>query len=155
VAGSLPLALRARGEDVRVAMPMHGAIERTTLRTTHLLQDVRVPWPGGDERIDVWQTEVRGVPVYLLENERFFRRPNVYGYDDDPDRFLFFCDALLAAAPHLGFRPDVVHAQDWHTAFLLTRLAGDAYRHVWSQAGRVYTIHNLALQGNFDGGFAH
>ena len=28
VAGSLPRALRANGDDVRVAMPMHGAIER-------------------------------------------------------------------------------------------------------------------------------
>ena len=87
-----------------------------------------------------------------------FDRANVYGFDDDKDRFLFFCDALLAAASHLGFRPDAIHAQDWHTAFLLTRLAamdaaGDD--HPWIDAGRVYTIHNLALQGNFDSGFAH
>ncbi len=153
VAGSLPRALRANGDDVRVAMPMHGAIERTTLNLTHLLAGVKVPWPGGDERVDVWQADVRGVPVYLLENARFFGRPNVYGFEDDKERFLFFCDALLAAAPHLGFRPDVIHAQDWHAALLLTRLAANA-AHVWAEAGRVYTIHNLALQGDFDRAFA-
>ncbi len=153
VAGSLPRALRANGDDVRVAMPMHGTIERTALNLTHLLAGVKVPWPGGDERVDVWQGDVRGVPVYLLENARYFGRPTVYGFDDDKERFLFFCDALLACAPHLGFRPDVVHAQDWHTALLLTRLAAhDA--HVWADAGRVYTIHNLALQGEFDRAFA-
>ena len=43
VAGSLPRALRARGEDVRVAMPMHGAIERTAYSLTHLLAGVKVP----------------------------------------------------------------------------------------------------------------
>ncbi len=153
VAGSLPRALRANGDDVRVAMPMHGAIERTALNPTHLLAGVNVPWPGGDERVDVWHADVRGVPVYLLEHARYFGRPDVYGFDDDKERFLFFCDALLACAPHLGFRPDVVHAQDWHTALLLTRLAGND-AHAWADAGRVYTIHNLALQGDFDRSFA-
>ena len=93
------------------------------------------------------------MPVYLIENERYFGRAKVYGFDDDVERFLFFCDALLAIAPHLGFRPDVVHAQDWHT-----RAAAHAPRvvpqHLWYGAGRVYTIHNLALQGDFDGVFA-
>ncbi len=154
VTGSLPRALRANGDDVRVAMPMHGAIERVALNLTHLLAGVKVPWPGGDERVDVWQADVRGVPVYLLENARYFVRPNVYGSDDDKERFLFFCDALLACAPHLGFRPDAVHAQDWHSALLLTRLASADDAHPWSGAGRVYTIHNLALQGDFDATFA-
>jgi starch synthase len=154
VVGSLPRALRAAGADVHVAMPMHGAIERATLPLNRLLQGVRVPWPvGGDERVDVWQADVGGVPVYLIENERYFGRATVYGFDDDRDRFLFFCDALLAAAPHLGFKPDVLHIHDWHAALLLTRLVAHP-DHAWARAGRVYTIHNLALQGNFDGGFA-
>ncbi len=76
VVGSLPRALRARGADVRVALPMHGAIERTSLHPRHLLHGVRVPWPGGDERVDVWETEVRDVPVYLIENKRLLRTPN-------------------------------------------------------------------------------
>ena len=158
VAGSLPRALRERGANVRVAMPMHSAIDRTLLTPRKVLDRVKVPWPGGDEHANVWMAEVRGVPVYLVENARFFDRVSVYGFDDDKDRFLFFCDALLAAAPHLGFRPDAIHAQDWHAALLLTRLAGMQSAgddHEWIDAGRVYTIHNLALQGNFDGGFAH
>jgi starch synthase len=154
VAGSLPRALRARGIDVRVAMPMHRAVDRTVLPgLTRLLSKVKVPGPHGDEFVDVWETAARGVPVYLLENGRYFARERVYGFDDDEERFLFYCDALLACASHLGFVPDVVHAQDWHTALLLTRL--DAHpRHRWADAGRVYTIHNLALRGDFDEAFA-
>jgi starch synthase len=154
VAGSLPRALRADGVDVRIAMPMHGAVERASLTLNRILQGVEVPWPDGPQRVDVWQAEVRGVPVYLIENARYFGRPTVYGFDDDVERFMFFCDALMACGPHLGFRPDVVHAQDWHTSFLMTRLAATP-AHPWSEAGRVYTIHNLGLQGNFDEGFAH
>src|SRR5437667_275183 len=100
VAGSLPRALRAAGHDVRVAMPMHGAIDRTTLRLRHLLQRVKVSWPGRTELVDVWQTDVRGVPVYLIEHGRFFGGPRIYGEERDVERFLFFCDALVACAPH-------------------------------------------------------
>lgn len=159
VAGSLPRALRAAGADVRIAMPFHASIKRDALGAGRVAGAINVPWQGGSETIALWHADVRGVPVYLVEHEGFFGRPNVYGYDDDGDRFLFFCDALLAcapvlaAAPHLGFTPDLVHAQDWHTALLLTRLAGDA-AHPWSAAGRVYTIHNLALQGAFTNAWA-
>jgi starch synthase len=150
VAGSLPRALCERGADVRVAMPLYASVKRDGLER---VADVDVPWPGGRERASIWRAGARGVPVYLVEHEGYFGRPNVYGYDDDKDRFLFFCDALLAAAPLLGFSPDVVHAQDWHSAWLLTRLGG-AQSHAWARCGRVYTIHNLALQGTFDRGFA-
>ena len=154
VAGSLPRALRGRDVDVRVALPMHGSIERTALPGfTHVLQHVKVPWPGGDEHVDVWQTAVRDVPVYLIENERYFGRPSIYGFDDDRKRFLFYCDALLACAPHLGFVPDAIHAQDWHAALLLARLDANP-QHPWADAGRIYTIHNLALRGDFDAAFA-
>ena len=152
VAGSLPRALRRLGADVRVAMPMHGAIDRKKLDARHVLQNVKVPWTD-KQAVDVWQTDVRGVPVYLLQNEHYFERPKVYGYDDDFDRFLFFCDALLACASHLGFRPDVVHAQDWHTGLMLARLDTEP-RHSWAKCGRVYTIHNLGLQGAFTPEFA-
>lgn len=153
VAGSLPRALRASGADVRVALPLYAAIDRSALSLQRVASDVAVPWPGGDETAAVFQADVRGVPVYLIENERYFGRPNIYAYDDDADRFLFFNDALLAAAPKLGFAADVVHAQDWHTGLLLARLATRP-DHPWSSAGRIFTIHNLALPGPFDRGFA-
>ncbi len=152
VTGSLPRALRALGADVRVAMPMHGIIDRKKLDARHVLSKVKVLWPE-EQRVDLWIAHARDVPVYLVQNEHYFERPKIYGYDDDLDRMLFFCDALLACASHIGFKPDVVHAQDWHAAWLLTRLSA-AVSHPWLRCGRVYTIHNLALQGNFDREFA-
>ncbi|MEX0749581.1 MAG: glycogen/starch synthase [Dehalococcoidia bacterium] len=153
VAGSLPRALRQHGLDVRLAMPFHAIIDREQAAAKRIAEQVRVPWAGGDESVDVWLADVRGVPVYLIENQRYFDRPTVYGHDDDIERFLFFCDALLACADRLDFRPDAVHAQDWHTALLLTRLEADD-AHPWSRCGRAYTIHNLALKGEFTRDFA-
>jgi starch synthase len=148
VAGSLPQALRANGLDVRVAMPFHASIDRTKAGARRIVEQVRVPWPDGEETVNVWLADVRGVPVYLIENQRYFERASVYGHEDDIQRFLFFCDALLACADRLDFTPDVVHAQDWHTGLLLTRLIA-ADGHPWARCGTAYTIHNLALQGEF------
>jgi starch synthase len=147
VAGSLPRALRREGIDVRVALPFYASLRRGGLALERVC-DTDVAWPGGPRRAAVWRTDVRSVPVYLVEHDEHFGREQVYGHGDDLDRFLFFCDALLAAAAQLGFDPDVVHAQDWHAAMVLSRLAGDS-SHRWAECGRVYTIHNLALQGAF------
>ena len=153
VAGSLPRALRRLGLDVRVALPFYAAIEREGLA----LQRV-ASLPDGAV---VWQTEARGVPVYLIEHEPSFGREQVYGYQDDAARFLAFCDALLASAADLGssepaedgWRPHVLHLHDWHPGFLAARLAARP-EHPWGALPRVCTIHNLAFTGPFDADFA-
>ena len=98
----------------------------------------------------VFQTTLPGseVPLYLIAERSLFDRPNIYGYDDDPYRFAFFSRAALELTAHLGWRPDVVHAHDWHAApavmWLDTVGRGDErFRGI----ATVFTIHNLAHQG--------
>lgn len=144
VAGSLPAALRAIGLDVRVALPYYQPISREQFPAQRVAS-----LPDGA----IWQTEAAGAPVYLVEHEPSFAREQVYGYKDDPARFLAFADTLLAAAGDLGWQPDVLHLNDWHTGFFATRLAA-ASEHPWSRAARICTIHNLAYAGTFTVAFA-
>ena len=139
VGGSLAAALRQQGLDVRVALPLYGSIDRSALDLG------RVATPG--DGATIWRTAVGEVPVYLVEHEAYFGRERVYGYDDDLDRFLAFADGLLAGADALGWRPDVVHLNDWNTGFVATRLFED--EHPWARAARVCTIHNLAYASPF------
>ena len=89
------------------------------------------------------------VNVSFVAERRLFGRPELYGYTDDPFRFAFFARAaldLVVAAD--GWRPDVVHAHDWHAApaVLWLATAGNAdprYRGIPT----VFTIHNLLHQG--------
>lgn len=152
VAGSLPVALRRLGLDVRLAMPFHGVIDRAVLAATRVA-DFTVETRDGAEQASLWRASVKDVPVYLIESARFFGRERVYGYDDDLDRWVFFCDALLASAGALDFAPDMLHLHDWHTAFVLTRLLD--VEHPWTTCGTLYTIHNLGLPGPFDASTAH
>jgi starch synthase len=94
-------------------------------------------------------TQVDGVPTYLLYNDQYFgNRDRVYGFNDDPQRFLFFSRAVIAALPVLGWVPDVVHANDWHTAPIPAWL--DVYgpwRPFYKGLASLFTVHNLAFQG--------
>ncbi len=143
VGGALPRALREQGLDVRVAMPLYRGIDRS-----HAVAKAELP--GGKA---LWETDVQGVPVYLLEDEDAFGRANVYGYDDDNERFLAFCDGLLEAARPLDWEPDVLHLNDWHPGLLATRLVANS-DHPWVKCARVCTIHNLGFTGAFDAAFA-
>jgi starch synthase len=85
--------------------------------------------------------------VYFVANERYFGRDRVYGEDDDVERFLYFCRAALAVLDALGWEPDVINCNDWHTGIIphWMRTRGLA-----PSAASVLTVHNLAYQGGFD-----
>jgi starch synthase len=145
VAGSLPGALRKVGVDIRVALPYYQSIRKQKLETKKLAS-----LPGGAA---VWETSAGGVPTYLVEDEGWFGRSETYGYPDDRERFLAFCDALIAGAEKLGWEPDVIHMNDWHPGFLSTRLIANPL-HPWGLLPRVATVHNLGYPARFDGAFA-
>ena len=150
VAGALPKALRGLGHDVRLMIPRYGSIRSDQFQFEKVGKPFPVPCGPGEERVHLVQTTTEdGAPVYLIWDEKFFSpRERVYGFDDDPQRFIFFGRAVVAALPLLGWMPDVIHANDWHTAVVPTWLAYEGrylreYRHLAS----LFTIHNLAYQG--------
>ena len=154
VAGSLPKALRALGHDVRVVMPAYQSLEAKGRagELDAMPWTLNVPLGIGALRVPagVFQSRLPGsdVPVYFIAQRSLFDRPEIYGYADDPYRFSFFSRAALDLTLALDWRPDIVHAHDWHTAPAVTWLAtagqaDDRYRGLPS----LFTIHNLAHQG--------
>jgi starch synthase len=154
VGGSLPKALRALGHDVRVMMPAYQNIEQALLAGRYGLRvlpgQLNVPLATGRLPAGVFAATLPGsdVPIYFIAERNLFGRPEIYGYGDDPYRFSFYSRAALDLTAALDWRPDLVHAHDWHTAPALTWLAtaGQAdgrFRGLPS----LFTIHNLAHQG--------
>jgi starch synthase len=151
VAGALPKSLCALGHDVRVIMPRYGSVDGARYGLRDELDGSTVHVPGSSEAAGLQVGEMGEVPVYFVANDRHLGRDNVYGYPDDTERFLYFCRAALAAVDALGWTPDVVHVNDWHTAVIPHWLRGgyDLPASVRGAAS-VITIHNLAYQGGFD-----
>jgi starch synthase len=110
-----------------------------------------VPMDEHSEPAKLMETTLDGaVPVYMVENARYFERDGLYMYPDDAERFIFFCRAALEGVKRLGWQPDVIHCHEWHTAlvpnWLKTIYAHDPF---FANTASVYTIHNLAYQGVF------
>ena len=154
VGGSLPKALASLGHDVRVVMPAYRSIETNFYAgrggLTALPGGLLVPVRGAAVPAGVFEGRLPAsdVPVYFIAQRDLFDRPNLYGYNDDPYRFAFFCRAALELTLALGWRPDVVHAHDWHAAPALTWLATTGrYDDRFTGIASLFTIHNLAHQG--------
>ncbi len=156
VCGSLPKALAALGHEVRVVMPAYQPVEAAYRDGQQGIRahPTTLQVPMGTEAVaaGVLEAVLPGseVPIYFIaEWHRFGGRPFFYGYGDDPFRFAFFSRAaldLIFAA--LRWRPDVVHAHDWHTAPAVTWLASAGQcDERYSGQTTVFTIHNLRHQG--------
>ncbi|HJZ47402.1 MAG TPA: glycogen/starch synthase [Roseiflexaceae bacterium] len=154
VTGALPKALKAQGHDIRVAMPRYGRIDRDRFHVAEALAPFPVPMNDHNEDAALLQAIVPSangeVPVYMIDNAHYYDRDGIYMYEDDADRFIFFCRASLEGMKQLGWQPDVIHCHDWHTAivpnWLKTIYKDDPF---YANTACVYTIHNLAYQGVF------
>ena len=155
VVGSLPKALAALGHDVRIVTPGYEPVEtaardgRFGLRARGVT--LQVPVGTGLTSAGVFEAALPGstVPVSFIAERHLFGRPQFYGYWDDPYRFAFFSRAALDLAVAADeWRPDVVHAHDWHAAPAVMWLA-TAGQHDERYRGipTVFTVHNLMHQG--------
>jgi starch synthase len=152
VAGSLPRALAALGHDVRLAIPGYGAIDWDRFRPE---RGARFPVPrgGGVEPAELWETASDGLPVYFLTGPPVPTDRRIYGGPvEDATKFLFFSLAALGACRELGWKPDVLHANDWHTGPAVYRIATGADP-FWNGVATVFTIHNLPYTGRGAGRF--
>jgi starch synthase len=151
VAGALPKALKELGHDVRVAMPKYGFIDRDKFQLGEVLANLSVPMNGQTEKASISESKIGGVvPIYFVNNPKYYDREGIYMYHDDADRFVFFCRAVMEMVKALNWIPDVLHCNDWHTAiipnWLQTIYRDDPF---FQKTIAVYTIHNLAYQGVF------
>ncbi len=154
VAASLPGALAARGHRVTVVTPRYGGIDPRRQGLTRLSTVLS----ARGEQCGLWvKRGGNGTPeVYFLEHDLFYGfRRNPYGdgagdYPDNPARFAFLSRAALELPRALGFRPQVVHLNDWQTALGTWFLRAEHGNDPWLAGARsVFTIHNLAYQGMF------
>jgi starch synthase len=158
VSGALPKALKNLGHDIRVVMPRYYVIDKEKYNLKLLEGALSIHMGSMGE---MWAGVYEGklpqsdVPIYFIEYDDFFGRKGLYGegsesFSDNDNRYIFFSKAVMQLAKKLDFRPDVIHANDWHTApiplLLNTTYAFDLN---FKNTGSLLSIHNLEHQGKF------
>ncbi len=153
VSAALPVALRAAGVDVRVLVPAF----RPLLKEFGNAQCVAsYAAPGGamaPARL-LAATTGQGVPLLMVDCPQYYHRSgDAYQNDqgeDWPDNDLRFgllgkIAALVATDGPGGWKPHIVHCNDWPAALALVYLR-IVKQH---QVRGIMTVHNLAFQGVF------
>ncbi len=157
VCGSLPRELAKLGHQPTVILPAF----RQALNSGQRIEPTGITFeiPIGQKQVagQLLRSQLPGsdVPVYLVEQNDYFDRPQLYSeegedYRDNCERFTFFSRAVLEAIPLLDLQTDLIHCHDWCAALIPVYLK-TLYRErpPFDGIASLYTIHNLAYQGNF------
>jgi starch synthase len=156
VAGSLPRALRdlnpdwwnGRTLDVRLAIPFHSSI-RQKLANVDKVAEFNIAHTVGPIHAEVFFTEIDQLPVYLIAGAPFGVGEPVYTTDNYRDglKYTFFSLAALELTRQINWVPDILHANDWHTA-ISTYVAKYSPDYAWlNQVPSILSVHNLPFMG--------
>ena len=159
VAGALTKYLHAAGHDVRLFMPLYRQVDRRALSMwpVEFLRDVPLRLGPHNLTFTVWTGALPGssAMIYFVDVPALYDRDSLYGSAADEHlRFAVLTHAALMSCQRMGFAPQILHCNDWHTALgpLLLRTV-----YAWDQLFRdtrsLMSIHNIAYQGVF--GAAH
>jgi starch synthase len=149
VAGALPRELVALGHDVRLALPGYGTIDRSRLGFRNRARFGLLSM-GTEVPAHVWEAEVGGVSTWLVAGPPLPDDRRIYAgsVEEDTSKFVFFSLAALAACREVEWKPDVVHANDWHTGAAVYDLSpGGAASEFLRETATLFTIHNLPYIG--------
>ena len=155
VSAALPPALAGAGLDIRLLLPAFPGFLDAFSGLTDI---VRLPTPFAAERVRVAIVRLPGTErlAYLVDHPAFYDRagspymgPDGADWPDNHRRFALFgwVAAALARGADPGWRPDILHAHDWHAALAPAYLA--AMPPAAGPVATLFTIHNLAYRGLF------
>ena len=150
VIGSLPKILNEKGMDARVVLPLYKRIAEKYRGEFTKLKTIPIHVGVIDTVATIYQSQWENVTYYFIEHAGYFERDGLYGYPDDGERFAFYQKAVLEMLWAIDFFPDIMHCHDWHTGMIAAMCHiqyPDDQR--YQQIKHMYTIHNLAFQGNF------
>ena len=156
VAKALPIELRNLGHEVKVITPFYRTISQREHAQHKFDLTLNTDFSRPDIQFTVHQLDLDNIPVLAIDNAHYFDRAGLYGednhaYQDNGERFAFFCLAALQVCEADHFMPDIIHCNDWHTGlipYLLKTRYQDSYQ--FEQTKTVFTTHNACYQGIFD-----
>ena len=151
VAGALPKYLNQLGMDASLVMPYYERkfVEQNTFDTVFTADTYLGNRAISFEVLKEASGQL-GFDLYLIKIPGLLDRPEVYGYDDDIERFVAFQLAFLDWMLWDKRKADVIHCHD-HQTGLVPFLLYYSYKYQpLSQISTVFTIHNGQYHGAFN-----
>jgi len=148
VALGLPKALNDLGHQARVIIPKYKQINARKWKIKIFRRNIPIKFGNKIYKINIYRTNLprnRGVAYFI--DHAIFKTKDIFD-KRSMERYVFYSKCVLDFIRWEGWKPDVIHANDWHTGAIFVYLNKLKKADPWYQdIGTLYTIHNLAYQG--------
>jgi starch synthase len=155
VAGALPKALEKLGCEVKIFIPKYSRIDEIKhgLHYNWEIGEIKIKINNEFRSVHLHQGKVPGsnIEVNFIDCPHYFFRDSIYTDDfDEDERFILFSKGVIEVINKMGWRPDILHCNDWQTGFLPLFIK-DNYRDykIFQNTATLFTIHNIGYQGIF------
>jgi len=151
VTGALPKYFDKSKYDVRVILPKYACINESLLGDLRFITNFQTNLGWRRQYVGVFEAVSSGVTYYFIDNEFYFNGTRPYGaIYEDAEKFAYFSKAVIDALPTLGFKPDIIHCNDWQTGLIPVFLKEEyANYEYYKDIKTVYSIHNMRFQGRW------
>lgn len=163
VSAALPQVVRELGHDIRIIMPKFAAVSDRKFKIHDIKRLTDMPIELGDRTFlasvkSSFLTNIKTkVQVYFISNDTLYCRSDLYvdpktkeAWPDNDDRFMFFCRGVIETLILLGWKPDIIHLNDWQTGLIAALIKTEyADEPLFKNTKVVFTVHNAAYQGIF------
>ncbi len=150
VVGSLPVEIEKKGFKASVILPLYLKIIEKYSDVLKYEITIHLDIAKFNCDVRIFSHESEGVKYYFVENREYFERESLYGFIDDGERFSFFQHVVYKFIIESGNYPDIIHSHDWHTGMMaaIGKIFYNFDKKIYG-IKHIFTIHNLAYQGNF------
>ncbi len=142
VIGSLSRNLVRQGVEVTVILPLYNKIRDTFFESFKTEFNKTIYYGEEKYTVRIFSYRYKKVEYYFVNSFDFFDTENVYGYENDTDRFAFFNKVVVELLDDLE-KFDLVHVHDWHTALIPILIDNSKHKGLKT----LLTIHNIDYQG--------
>jgi starch synthase len=153
----VPLALQAKGHDIRTIIPKYGYVSerKYILREVIRLREIPFTFDGEEKSASAKSAFIpkTRVQVYFLEDENWFKPLTNLVYKskngrvlaDNGERYGFFAKAVLSTLPHLFWAPDIFICNGWQSAMVpgIYNRHFDGINEFYENIKTVMVIHDL------------
>ncbi|AAT27888.1 glycogen synthase [[Mycoplasma] mobile] len=149
VAYSFPKTLKKLGNDIKVFLIYSDSISEKYKEKMRSAYFFSLDLNGKSFPVEIFSLVMDDIE-YLFFNDPSFKNIERTAYLDLHENstfYLIFNKAISKFLELSAFKPEIIHANDWHTGILPLFLSGEKNEN--SKLKVVFTIHNLQYQGVF------
>lgn len=148
---SLSKELNNLGHETCIVMPFYKTIKQNKDLQIEKIGSFDVFMSWRKQYAGILKTKIENITYYFIDNEFYFNRDGIYGFEDDGERFAFFSLAVLEMMKVVKYRPDVIHVNDWQSGMIPCLLKKKYDNDEFLKGIKtVLTIHNPAFKGLLD-----